>query len=93
LFPLLFCVAIAVKLSSPGPIFFAQDRIGLNKRRFKIWKFRTMVADAEKLRVELEKQNEMGGPAFKIKNDRGLRLSESGCGEPASTSCRSFSMS
>jgi exopolysaccharide biosynthesis polyprenyl glycosylphosphotransferase len=69
LFPLLFCVAIAVKLSSPGPIFFAQDRIGLNKRRFKIWKFRTMVADAEKLRVELEKQNEMGGPAFKIKND------------------------
>jgi exopolysaccharide biosynthesis polyprenyl glycosylphosphotransferase len=69
LFPLLLCVAIAVKLSTPGPIFFLQDRIGVNKRRFKIWKFRTMVADAEKLRVELEKQNEMGGPTFKIKND------------------------
>jgi exopolysaccharide biosynthesis polyprenyl glycosylphosphotransferase len=69
LFPLLLCVAIAVKLSSPGPTFFLQDRIGLNKRRFKIWKFRTMVADAEKLRASLEKQNEMGGPVFKIKND------------------------
>jgi exopolysaccharide biosynthesis polyprenyl glycosylphosphotransferase len=69
LLPLLFCIAIAVRVSSPGPIFFLQDRIGLNKRRFKIWKFRTMVADAEKLRVELEKQNEMRGPAFKIKND------------------------
>jgi exopolysaccharide biosynthesis polyprenyl glycosylphosphotransferase len=69
LFPIFFCVVIAVKLSSPGPVFFLQDRIGLNKRRFKIWKFRTMVADAEKLRVELEKQNEMQGPAFKIRND------------------------
>jgi exopolysaccharide biosynthesis polyprenyl glycosylphosphotransferase len=69
LLPLLLCVAVAVKLSSPGPVFFLQDRIGVNKRLFKIWKFRTMVADAEKLRIELVKQNEMGGPAFKIKND------------------------
>jgi exopolysaccharide biosynthesis polyprenyl glycosylphosphotransferase len=69
LFPVLLCVAIAVKLSTPGPIFFLQDRIGVNKRLFKIWKFRTMVVDAEKLRIELEKKNEMAGPAFKIKND------------------------
>jgi exopolysaccharide biosynthesis polyprenyl glycosylphosphotransferase len=69
LLPVLLCVAIAIKLSSPGPIFFWQDRIGLNKRRFKICKFRTMVPDAEKLRINLERQNEMEGPAFKMKND------------------------
>jgi exopolysaccharide biosynthesis polyprenyl glycosylphosphotransferase len=69
LLPVLFCVAIAIRLTSSGPILFLQDRIGLNKRRFKIWKFRTMVADAEKLRAGLAQQNETGGPAFKMKND------------------------
>ena len=69
LLPVLLCAAIAIKLSSPGPIFFWQDRIGLNKRRFKICKFRTMVPNAEKLMANLERQNEMAGPAFKMKND------------------------
>jgi exopolysaccharide biosynthesis polyprenyl glycosylphosphotransferase len=69
LLPLLLGVALAVKLSTPGPIFFLQDRIGVNKRLFKIWKFRSMVVDAERLRDDLEQRNEMRGPAFKIKND------------------------
>jgi exopolysaccharide biosynthesis polyprenyl glycosylphosphotransferase len=69
LLPVLICVAAAVKLSSPGPIFFLQDRIGLNKRLFKIWKFRTMVPNAEKLMAGLETQNEATGPVFKMKND------------------------
>ena len=69
LLPVLLGVAVAINLSSPGPIFFLQDRIGLNKRRFKIWKFRTMVPDAEKLMAHLERQNEVAGPVFKMKND------------------------
>jgi len=67
--PVLVMAAIAVKLSSPGPIIFLQERIGLNKRRFKIWKFRTMVVNAEKLQAALEDRNEVSGPVFKIKND------------------------
>jgi len=55
-FPLLLCVAVAIKMTSPGPILFLQDRIGLNKRRFKIWKFRTMVPGAERLMPALEGQ-------------------------------------
>jgi exopolysaccharide biosynthesis polyprenyl glycosylphosphotransferase len=69
LLPALVCVAAAVKLSSPGSIFFLQDRIGFNKRRFKICKFRTMVTNAEKLMASLERQNEVSGPVFKMKND------------------------
>jgi len=69
LLPVLLSVAIAVKLSSRGPIFFLQDRIGLNKRRFKIWKFRTMVPGAEKLMATVEARNEATGPVFKMKND------------------------
>jgi len=69
LLPLLVCVSVAVKLTSPGPILFLQDRIGLNKRRFKIWKFRTMIANAERLMPGLEALNEATGPVFKIKND------------------------
>jgi len=67
--PVLIAAAIAIKLSSPGPIFFLQERIGVNKRRFKIFKFRTMVPNAEKLMAVLEKENEAQGPVFKIKND------------------------
>ena len=67
--PVLIITAIAIKLSSPGPVFFLQERIGVNKRRFKIFKFRTMVPDAEKLMGVLENQNEVTGPVFKIKND------------------------
>ncbi len=69
LLPILVTVAIMIKLSSPGPILFRQDRVGLNKRRFRIYKFRTMVVDAEKMMPELESRNEVSGPVFKIKND------------------------
>jgi exopolysaccharide biosynthesis polyprenyl glycosylphosphotransferase len=67
--PFLLIAAIAIKLTSPGPIFFLQERIGVNKRRFKIFKFRTMVPDAEARMADLEKHNEVTGPVFKIKND------------------------
>jgi exopolysaccharide biosynthesis polyprenyl glycosylphosphotransferase len=67
--PLFILAAAAVKLGSPGPIFFRQERIGLNKRRFKMLKFRSMVHNAERLMSELEKCNEASGPVFKIKND------------------------
>ena len=67
--PILIFAAIAIKLTSPGPVFFLQERIGLNKRRFKIFKFRTMVPNAEKLIAGLENQNEVSGPVFKIKDD------------------------
>jgi lipopolysaccharide/colanic/teichoic acid biosynthesis glycosyltransferase len=58
-----------VKLDSSGPSLFAQERVGVNKRRFRMYKFRTMMANAEKLQAELESRNEVSGPVFKIKND------------------------
>lgn len=67
--PILIAAAIAIKLTSPGPVLFLQERMGLNKRRFRIFKFRTMVQNAEKLILDLEKHNEMSGPVFKIRND------------------------
>lgn len=67
--PLLLLTAIAIKLTSAGPVLFVQDRIGLNKQRFRIYKFRTMVSDAEKLQKDMEAHNETGGAAFKMKND------------------------
>ncbi len=67
--PLFAVVALLIKLDLNGPAFFAQDRVGLNKRRFRMYKFRTMVGDAEKKQAELESLNEADGPVFKIKND------------------------
>jgi exopolysaccharide biosynthesis polyprenyl glycosylphosphotransferase len=67
--PLFLGIALLIKLSSPGPILFIHDRIGLNKRRFRLLKFRTMVPDAEKRQTEFEEMNEMEGPVFKIRND------------------------
>jgi exopolysaccharide biosynthesis polyprenyl glycosylphosphotransferase len=67
--PLLILAAVAIKLTSPGPVFFLQERVGLNKRRFKIFKFRTMVPNAEKMRTALETMNESEGPVFKIRKD------------------------
>jgi exopolysaccharide biosynthesis polyprenyl glycosylphosphotransferase len=67
--PLMLVIAAAIRLTSPGPAFFAQERYGLNKRRFRMYKFRTMVTNAEELQVELESQNEAHGPVFKIRND------------------------
>lgn len=67
--PILSIVAILIKLESKGPAIFAQSRIGLNGKEFKMYKFRSMVQNAEELKEKLAKQNEMSGPMFKIKND------------------------
>jgi exopolysaccharide biosynthesis polyprenyl glycosylphosphotransferase len=67
--PLLLLTALLIKLTSPGPVFFVQKRVGYNKRPFYICKFRTMVADAERKLQEIEHLNEVTGPVFKIKND------------------------
>ena len=67
--PVFALVALVIKLNMGGQVFFAQDRVGLNKRRFRMYKFRTMVGDAEKRQLELESMNEADGPVFKIKND------------------------
>jgi exopolysaccharide biosynthesis polyprenyl glycosylphosphotransferase len=69
LLPVFPLVALLIKWNMGGPVFFAQDRVGLNKRRFRMYKFRTMVGDAEKKQLELESLNEADGPVFKIKND------------------------
>jgi exopolysaccharide biosynthesis polyprenyl glycosylphosphotransferase len=67
--PLLLATAIAVKLTSPGPVLFRQERFGLAKRRFWMLKFRSMCVDAEARQAHLEHLNETSGPAFKIKKD------------------------
>jgi exopolysaccharide biosynthesis polyprenyl glycosylphosphotransferase len=67
--PLLACVALLIKATSDGPVLFVQERVGLNKRRFRLYKFRTMTADAEGRRAELAHLNETAGPTFKIGND------------------------
>ena len=67
--PVLIGTAILIVLTSPGPVFFIQRRVGLNKREFPVYKFRTMVVDAEKRMRELEHLNEVSGPVFKITKD------------------------
>ena len=67
--PVLLLIALGVKLTSPGPIFFVQPRYGYRRRIFKMVKFRSMVVDAEKLIESLEHANEATGPIFKMKND------------------------
>ena len=62
-------VALIVRLTSPGPIFFRQQRSGLNGRPFTLYKFRTMISNAEQLKHELAAMNEMSGPVFKLTND------------------------
>lgn len=67
--PLLLVVALLIRLTSKGPALFVQDRCGLGARTFRFYKFRTMVADAEKRKAELAHLNEMRGPVFKIACD------------------------
>ncbi len=69
LLPFLALTGLIIRWQSPGGAFFRQIRSGLNGRRFIMYKFRTMVKDAEKLRVNLLEQNEASGPIFKMKND------------------------
>ncbi|MDN3513652.1 MAG: sugar transferase [Candidatus Brocadia sp.] len=65
--PLFFIIAILIKINSKGPVFFLQKRCGKNGREYNMYKFRTMVKDAEFLKKKLK--NEMDGPMFKMKND------------------------
>jgi exopolysaccharide biosynthesis polyprenyl glycosylphosphotransferase len=67
--PIMVVAAIAIKATSPGPVFFRQQRAGLNGKPFVMYKFRSMVTDAEQLQQELAQLNEMSGPVFKVTND------------------------
>jgi exopolysaccharide biosynthesis polyprenyl glycosylphosphotransferase len=67
--PVLAALAVAIKLDSPGPVFFRQRRVGLQGRTFNIFKFRSMYLDAETRLESLRAHNEMSGPVFKMKND------------------------
>ena len=67
--PVLLAAAVAIKLTSPGPVLFVQRRYGLNKRLFPMYKLRTMVTNAEALQASLEGRNEAQGPVFKIAED------------------------
>ncbi len=62
-------IALAIRLTSSGQVLFRQVRCGLNGRRFTLYKFRTMVEDAERRRPELHHLNEMDGPVFKVRRD------------------------
>ena len=67
--PVWALVALAVKLSSHGPVFYADSRVGLGEHEFRMLKFRTMVADADRQKDALEAANEAGGALFKIRDD------------------------
>ncbi|MCI5137585.1 MAG: exopolysaccharide biosynthesis polyprenyl glycosylphosphotransferase [Candidatus Electrothrix sp. AR1] len=69
LLPFLSIIALVLYIDDGWPVFFIQERVGLNKRRFKMWKFRTMVRDAEQRLAELEALNEVQGAAFKLTED------------------------
>jgi exopolysaccharide biosynthesis polyprenyl glycosylphosphotransferase len=67
--PVMLAAAIAIKATSPGPVIFSQERYGLNRRRFRMFKFRTMRVDAEQQQAQLEARNEADGPVFKMSDD------------------------
>lgn len=67
--PVMIITAIAIKLDSKGKVIFLQERVGEDGRLFNMYKFRSMVSDAEQLLDKLSKRNEMSGPMFKMKND------------------------
>ncbi len=67
--PLLALIAALIRVTSPGPIFFVQERVGINKRRFEMYQFRSMSPDAEARLAEIEEFNELDGPVFKMRHD------------------------
>ena len=66
--PILLIVAIAIKLESQGPLIFSQERVGKDRKNFKMYKFRSMVVNAEEIKKKLKHKNEMSGPMFKMKD-------------------------
>lgn len=69
LFPILIIISILIKIETKGPVIFSQSRVGKNGVVFKMYKFRSMIVNAEELKEKLMEQNEQTGPMFKIKND------------------------
>ena len=67
--PVMLAAAVMIKATSPGPVLFRQARAGLNGKPFVMYKFRSMVTNAEQLKQELERLNEMSGPVFKVTDD------------------------
>lgn len=67
--PLFIIIAIIIKTTSKGPVFFSQKRVGKSGKEFNMYKFRSMVVNAEELKEKLVAQNEMSGPMFKMKDD------------------------
>jgi exopolysaccharide biosynthesis polyprenyl glycosylphosphotransferase len=67
--PIAIAIAVAIKLDSPGPVIFVQDRVGRDGRSFRFYKFRSMYVDAERRLEELRQHNEVDGPVFKIRKD------------------------
>jgi exopolysaccharide biosynthesis polyprenyl glycosylphosphotransferase len=67
--PVILLAALLIKITSPGEIFFKQERVGMHGRRFFMLKFRSMVANAEELKMKLLSHNEQSGPVFKIRKD------------------------
>ena len=67
--PLFLFLVIKIKSEDGGPAFYSQERIGKDEKPFKMWKFRSMVVDADKMLDKLEDQNEIDGAMFKIKDD------------------------
>jgi len=69
LIPLFLLVALLIKVDSRGSVFFRQERVGINRRRFSLFKFRTMIEGADEHQIRLEERNEVTGPVFKIRDD------------------------
>jgi exopolysaccharide biosynthesis polyprenyl glycosylphosphotransferase len=69
LLPVFLGTMLLIKLTSSGPVIYVQERVGLNKRRFRLYKFRTMIEDADRKLAQLEHLNEVSGPVFKIRDD------------------------
>ena len=67
--PILLVIMVLIKCESKGPVIFSQERVGRNGKTFKMYKFRSMVVNAEELKKKLAAQNEMSGPMFKMKDD------------------------
>lgn len=67
--PILLVIMVLIKCESKGPVIFSQERVGRNGKTFKMYKFRSMVVNAEELKKKLVEQNEMSGPMFKMKDD------------------------